>query len=257
MTRRSDLRRQLEDESRARGGAGLPRALPGAHRAGAGPEPLVLPAGRLHRRGGASACAERDGHPRRRAERALGAQGRVHRRDLDPDGASRRAPGSMLVGHSERRHLFGETDEQVARKTAAVLKAGLHPAGLRRRDPRRAGRRPHRAGDPAPARAAARQGRRRPTGRRWCWPTSRCGPSAPARNATPDDAAQVHELIRFTVGRRGVPGRVPILYGGSVNAGQRAQPAGAARARRRAGRRSEPGRRRLGGAGGTRWRRLG
>ena len=39
------------------------------------------------------------------------------------------------------------------------------------------------------------------------------------RNATPDDAAQVHELIRFTVGRRGVPGRVPILYGGSVNAG--------------------------------------
>jgi triosephosphate isomerase (TIM) len=37
------------------------------------------------------------------------------------------------------------------------------------------------------------------------------------RNATPDDAAQVHELIRFELGRRGVPGRVPILYGGSVN----------------------------------------
>ena len=39
------------------------------------------------------------------------------------------------------------------------------------------------------------------------------------RNATPDDAAQVHELIRFELGRRGVPGRVPILYGGSVNQG--------------------------------------
>ena len=39
------------------------------------------------------------------------------------------------------------------------------------------------------------------------------------RNATPDDAAQVHELIRFELGRRGVTGRVPILYGGSVNAG--------------------------------------
>jgi triosephosphate isomerase len=39
------------------------------------------------------------------------------------------------------------------------------------------------------------------------------------RNATPDDAAQVHELIRFAVSRRGVPGRIPILYGGSVNAG--------------------------------------
>jgi triosephosphate isomerase len=39
------------------------------------------------------------------------------------------------------------------------------------------------------------------------------------RTATPDDAAQVHELIRFTVGRRGIPERVSILYGGSVNAG--------------------------------------
>ena len=39
------------------------------------------------------------------------------------------------------------------------------------------------------------------------------------RNATPDDAAQVHELIRFELGRRGVPGRVTILYGGSVNQG--------------------------------------
>lgn len=39
------------------------------------------------------------------------------------------------------------------------------------------------------------------------------------KNATPDDAAQVHELIRFAVSRRNVPGRLPILYGGSVNAG--------------------------------------
>ena len=39
------------------------------------------------------------------------------------------------------------------------------------------------------------------------------------RTASPDDAAQVHELIRFELGSRGVTGRVPILYGGSVNAG--------------------------------------
>ena len=31
-----------------------------------------------------------------------------------------------LVGHSERRHLLGETDEQVGRKFAAAAAAGLH-----------------------------------------------------------------------------------------------------------------------------------
>src|SRR6185295_7091970 len=31
---------------------------------------------------------------------------------------------TILIGHSERRHLFGETDDQVARKTVTALKAG-------------------------------------------------------------------------------------------------------------------------------------
>lgn len=33
----------------------------------------------------------------------------------------------VLVGHSERRQLFGETDEMVSRKARAALKAGLTP----------------------------------------------------------------------------------------------------------------------------------
>jgi triosephosphate isomerase len=33
----------------------------------------------------------------------------------------------VIVGHSERRQLFGDSDEWVARKTAAALRAGLTP----------------------------------------------------------------------------------------------------------------------------------
>jgi triosephosphate isomerase len=33
----------------------------------------------------------------------------------------------VLVGHSERRHVFGETDEQCADKCAAAERAGLTP----------------------------------------------------------------------------------------------------------------------------------
>ena len=31
----------------------------------------------------------------------------------------------VLIGHSERRHVFGETDEQSGRKVSAALRAGL------------------------------------------------------------------------------------------------------------------------------------
>ena len=33
----------------------------------------------------------------------------------------------VLIGHSERRHVFGETDEEVNRKVAAALKNGIEP----------------------------------------------------------------------------------------------------------------------------------
>ena len=33
----------------------------------------------------------------------------------------------VIIGHSERRQLFGETDEAVAKKTKAALAAGLTP----------------------------------------------------------------------------------------------------------------------------------
>jgi triosephosphate isomerase len=34
---------------------------------------------------------------------------------------------TILIGHSERRHIFSETDAMLAKKVSAVLKAGLSP----------------------------------------------------------------------------------------------------------------------------------
>jgi len=123
-----------------------------------------------------------------------------------------------LLGHSERRHLFGETDEQVGRKAAAALKAGITPlicVGETLAE-REAGRTEHtilRQVDAVLERVPAGEWSRVVVAYEPVWAIGT------GRNATPDDAAQVHELIRLELGRRGVAGRVSILYGGSVNAG--------------------------------------
>jgi triosephosphate isomerase len=123
-----------------------------------------------------------------------------------------------LVGHSERRHLFGETDEQVARKVAAALKAGITPLmcvgeTLAERDGGRTEQVVLRQVDAVAERVAPAD---------WANITVAYEPVwaiGTGKNATPDDAAQVHELIRFGLSRRGIKGQVRILYGGSVNTG--------------------------------------
>jgi triosephosphate isomerase len=123
-----------------------------------------------------------------------------------------------LVGHSERRHLFGETDEQVARKTRAALAAGITPLVC--------------VGETLPEREGGRteQVIMRQIGTvlqalepaDWARVVLAYEPVwaiGTGKNATPDDAAQIHELIRMEVGRNSVRVRVPILYGGSVNGG--------------------------------------
>jgi triosephosphate isomerase len=123
-----------------------------------------------------------------------------------------------LVGHSERRHLFGETDEQVARKVAAALKGGITPLmcvgeTLAERDGGRTEQVVLRQVDAVAERVAPAD---------WGNVTIAYEPVwaiGTGKNATPDDAAQVHELIRFGLSRRGIKGGVRILYGGSVNTG--------------------------------------
>jgi triosephosphate isomerase len=123
---------------------------------------------------------------------------------------------AALVGHSERRHLFGETDDQVARKTAAALNAGLTPLvcvgeTLAEREGGRTEAVILRQLAPLLERVSADDWVRLVVAYEPVWAIGT------GRTATPDDAAQVHELIRFTIARRGVPARVRILYGGSVN----------------------------------------
>ncbi len=121
----------------------------------------------------------------------------------------------VLVGHSERRHVFGETDEATARKCAVALAHGLTPVlcvGEKLEERER--------GDTDAV--VLRQLR---TG------LSALTPDAldtivlayepvwaigTGRNATPDDAATVHRVLRSEMQRRGARSKVPILYGGSV-----------------------------------------
>lgn len=125
-----------------------------------------------------------------------------------------------LIGHSERRHVFGETDEQTSKKCAAAARSGLVPllcVGELFAE-REAG---------MTTEVVVRQLR---TG------LSALGPDVIAsmaiayepvwaigtgKTATPEDASAVHaEIRRELTARVGDRSRdVPILYGGSVNAG--------------------------------------
>lgn len=129
----------------------------------------------------------------------------------------------VIVGHSERRAIFGETDSQVAAKAVKVLSAGLNPIVC--------------VGETAAEREASQT--MEVVGRQvdavlealpddafsalvvayepvWAVGTG--------RSASPADAQAVHARIRSLLGRRFGPGgmQVPILYGGSVNSGNAA-----------------------------------
>jgi triosephosphate isomerase (TIM) len=125
----------------------------------------------------------------------------------------------VIVGHSERRALFGDTDEVVAQKFAAVLKASLTPIlcvgeTLAERESgvmetviaRQLEAVIAKSGAPALERAVVAY---EPV---WAIGTG--------KTATPEQAQAVHVFIRSCVAEHDirVADGLPILYGGSVKA---------------------------------------
>ena len=122
-----------------------------------------------------------------------------------------------LVGHSERRHVFGETDEETSKKVGALLEAGLTPMlcvgeKLEEREAgstiavveRQLGALDGLASDTLAGIPIAYE----PV---WAIGTG--------KTATPADAAEVHAAIRaWMVDRGAAAGAVKVLYGGSVKA---------------------------------------
>ena len=126
MARTPIDRRQLEDEHAARGGASrssrdLRERVGRRRRRREDRLPAVrLPPRRARRR--SKARRSRVGAQ----NVVLGGEGRVHRRGQRHAGRRGRAT-YVIIGHSERRQFFGETDETVNRRVKAALAHGLKP----------------------------------------------------------------------------------------------------------------------------------
>jgi triosephosphate isomerase (TIM) len=124
---------------------------------------------------------------------------------------------AALVGHSERRHVFGETDEATADKCAQAALHGLTPVlcvgetldERERGDTEDVVLRQLRAGV---SRLGASQMGRLVLAYEPVWAIGT------GRNATAGDAAAVHAVLRAEARALGAVDPLPILYGGSVKA---------------------------------------
>ena len=124
----------------------------------------------------------------------------------------------VIVGHSERRTLFGETDETVNRKVAAALEAGLRPIfcvgeTLQERDGGQVEEVLRRQLSKGLAGVAQKDLLEIVVAYEPCWAIGT------GRSATPAEAQQSHSFIRTVLSELfGSPAaeRIRIQYGGSV-----------------------------------------
>ncbi|HTR19552.1 MAG TPA: triose-phosphate isomerase [Gemmatimonadales bacterium] len=122
---------------------------------------------------------------------------------------------AALIGHSERRHVFNESDADTARKVRAVLAAGLLPVLcvgelLSEREAGATLTVVQRQLD------AALEGLDRAGLAQLVVAYEPVWAIGTGKNATPQDAAAVHREIRARLRKLGVPSP-RVLYGGSVN----------------------------------------
>ncbi|HWB07889.1 MAG TPA: triose-phosphate isomerase [Pirellulales bacterium] len=131
----------------------------------------------------------------------------------------------VILGHSERRHLLGETDEQINRKVLAALSAGLTPIVcvgelLREREAGETGEVIRRQFEGSLAGIAADQMKKIVIAYEPVWAIGT------GKVATPEQAQEVHLDLRKLIATRynaDLAQTVRIQYGGSVkpsNAGE-------------------------------------
>lgn len=122
---------------------------------------------------------------------------------------------AALVGHSERRHIFRETDAETGLKVRAVLAGGLAPVLCLGEllEEREAGLTEDVIGRQL---AAGLEGVTADELGRTVIAYEPVWAIGTGRNATPEDAAAVHAFIRSLIVQRGGPEDIRILYGGSV-----------------------------------------
>lgn len=126
--------------------------------------------------------------------------------------------GWVIIGHSERRQFYGETDESVNRKIQATIKAGLAPIMCvgERLDERDAGRAEAVVGEQL---AGGMRNLTVSEAARIILAYEPVWAIGTGRAATPEIAEQMHGFIRFKVREifgDPVAEEMRILYGGSV-----------------------------------------
>ncbi|MEI7445514.1 MAG: triose-phosphate isomerase [Burkholderiales bacterium] len=121
-----------------------------------------------------------------------------------------------LVGHSERRTLFGDTDAEVARKTARAIAAGLVPVVCvgETREERESGRTEAVLGRQVDAVAEVLE----TAGERCVLAYEPVWAIGTGLTATPEMAQAAHAFLRGRLAERGIAAasRLQILYGGSM-----------------------------------------